>query len=573
MGFVDLALHSCAPCHAEKYAARNRPVVCGQCGGRMVLGGLRAKTSPAVRKAVSGRRATCMSCEHYGEHERPGGCVEGCGLLPKPCKIDLLRLDPKFTGPRGRECWEPIAPTPQAELPTSAESGPQILAKFHTPQPAPETRYQIIIKSLLRWVCVERLVRSIKRWYPTVEILIADDSFKKIPDKWPEEIERIIKIPGVTWYQLEHDCGLPAGRAFLLRQGTTPYIVNCDDDFVFTPETRVDRLADILDHDASIGLASGLVRMDGRTAQTWNGHFSFVGEGANRLLRMQPLSSPWETLNGVWYRRTDLTWNFYCARRETVLGCADDPNFKICGEHLDRFLSFHRDGVKIVESPNVIIGHIHYKPPAYVPFRQRTQKFYAPMIKKWGIAAPPNHPASSMPGVEIRDVMQMVRDQHRERPNLVLLTVGHTGSTIAAKILGALGWDLGDADEEYGESVSVRDANQRRDWSSAAEILAAMPEPWVIKDPRFCEHIDRWLPSFERYSPTLVWLTRDEDATAESFRRRGESLELFRRRIAAAESHFERWTGPKIKVDYSQLQAAISMWRQADEGSVFVNHG
>lgn len=124
-----------------------------------------------------------------------------------------------------------------------------------------------------------------------------------------------------------------------------------------------------------------------------------------------------------------------------------------------------------------------------------------------------------------------------------------------------MGWDRGDSDEDYGESVSVRDCNQRRDWSTAADVLAALPEPWVIKDPRFCEHLDKWLPILKPYSPIVVWLTRDEAATAGSYERRGESVKTLERRLVDAQRHFDRWTGPKLQVGYEQVRAAISLFK------------
>ncbi|WP_164104238.1 hypothetical protein [Candidatus Laterigemmans baculatus] len=148
-----------------------------------------------------------------------------------------------------------------------------------------------------------------------------------------------------------------------------------------------------------------------------------------------------------------------------------------------------------------------------------------------------------------------------DRPNIVLLTVGHTGSTVLSKMLGTLGWNLADADDEYGESVSVRNCNIAKAWGKIPSVLAALPEPWVIKDPRFCEHLERWMPGLERYSPTLVWLTRDSNDTRDSHTRRGESESLLNRRLMAAKRHFELWTGQKLRLDYDQVKAAASLFR------------
>lgn len=150
----------------------------------------------------------------------------------------------------------------------------------------------------------------------------------------------------------------------------------------------------------------------------------------------------------------------------------------------------------------------------------------------------------------------MLVDQHRERPNIVLLTVGHIGSSVVSHMLGQLGWNLGDADDEYGESVSVRDCNHRRDFSAAEKVLAKLPEPWVIKDPRFCETLDDWLPFLKRYSPLLVWLTRDRKAVEDGSVAAVKACAP----LLAAQRHFDRWTGPKLKIDYQQAAAAIALF-------------
>lgn len=442
-----------------------------------------------------------------------------------------------------------------------AFSYPEILAKFQTFQNNPETRFQVTIKSILRWKSVERLVKSIKRWYPNVEILIVDDSFESMPDNLPEEIERVISTPGVTWYQVEYDYGLSASRSFLMREATSDYVINCDDDFVFTEETKIHLLADILDQDKSVDIAAGLVRMDGKVAEEWNGHFEFVKKEKGYVLEVLPLQSEWKRCNNVWYRQTDLTWNFYCARKSRLIENPRDPRFKIVGEHLDHFLGFHRDGIKTVETPNIIVGHLENRPQEYLKMRRRYKEFFDPLMEKWEILRAPNHKAGPAKGIEVKDVEQMLLDQHREKPNIVLLTVGHTGSSVVSKMLGELGWNLADADEEYGESVSIRSANQKKDWSNAEEILDELGDGWVIKDPRFCEHLDKWKPYLIKHSPILVWITKNEEEVVGSYDRRGESLELLSQRLEAAKEHYDNWTGPKIKIDYSQIQGMISLWR------------
>src|SRR6185437_9108184 len=79
------------------------------------------------------------------------------------------------------------------------------------------------------------------------------------------------------------------------------------------------------------------------------------------------------------------------------------------------------------------------------------------------------------------------------RPNVLVYGVGHSGTTILTRMLFALGWNSADADEQYAESVSIRDLNRRLlsdrgkeiDRSGLTAALSALPDPWALKDPRF----------------------------------------------------------------------------------------
>lgn len=51
----------------------------------------------------------------------------------------------------------------------------------------------------------------------------------------------------MQYYNLEKDCGLSAGRNFLLNKIQTKYFVLADDDFVFDQKTNLERAVQILE--------------------------------------------------------------------------------------------------------------------------------------------------------------------------------------------------------------------------------------------------------------------------------------------------------------------------------------
>ena len=82
-----------------------------------------------------------------------------------------------------------------------------------------------VIKTFERPHVLKRLVRSIKRCYPDLNIIVVDDSRKSRP------------LPGVKWLSLPFDSGVSAGRSAGLSRVETPYILLLDDDFILYSRT------------------------------------------------------------------------------------------------------------------------------------------------------------------------------------------------------------------------------------------------------------------------------------------------------------------------------------------------
>uniref|UniRef100_A0A8C2RGM8 Beta-1,4-N-acetyl-galactosaminyltransferase 1 n=1 Tax=Capra hircus TaxID=9925 RepID=A0A8C2RGM8_CAPHI len=95
----------------------------------------------------------------------------------------------------------------------------------------------IATKTFLRYNRLRALIASIRRFYPTVTVVIADDSDK------PESI----RGPHIEHYLMPFGKGWFAGRNLAISQVTTKYVLWVDDDFVFTARTRLERLVDVLE--------------------------------------------------------------------------------------------------------------------------------------------------------------------------------------------------------------------------------------------------------------------------------------------------------------------------------------
>lgn len=264
---------------------------------------------------------------------------------------------------------------------------------------------------------------------------------------------------------------------------------------------------------------------------------------------------PWRSAGGAIYRPCDAVLNFALARKQIVDSCPWDEDLPL-NEHCEFFYRLRRQAQwRVAYCPSVGVLHHRDRPSDYRPHRER--KFTQHVRAKTGLNF-------TLPGSQFVEI-------EATRPNIVVLGVGHANTSITTRQLHALGWQAGDADEEYGESVSVREINQRFlkktrqfDHQSAAAALDRLPEPWAIKDPRFAETLSEWAPALVPYQPLLVWITKDRGLVVESYVRRGTSRSTAERRVAqreaACEERFADWPWGRMTIETAVLAAAVSLF-------------
>lgn len=114
--------------------------------------------------------------------------------------------------------------------------------------PCPEG-VTIIVKTFERPRCIANFLDSVRRYYADIPILVCEDSREPLFDDGTEP------SAGIHWHTLPFSDGhtLGAGRNHLLKLVLTPRFFLADDDHEFTPHTRLDAMARIMDrHDLDI---------------------------------------------------------------------------------------------------------------------------------------------------------------------------------------------------------------------------------------------------------------------------------------------------------------------------------
>lgn len=221
----------------------------------------------------------------------------------------------------------------------------------------------ILIKTFLRPGILDKCIKSIKKFYPNIKILIADDGKTNEKDKRQDVISH---------YILPFDTGVSYGRNFLLDKVETKYIFLADDDTIFTEETKIELLLNVLENNDEIDIAS-----------IWNKPEKFWGKlEKNKNVLKKIMHQHTEIING--YKVYDFVPNLFLGRTDKIKKIRWDNDLKIC-EHLDFFWRAKQNNIKSVFLENISAVNHHTKNKEYSKYRDRVVKFQALQMKKIGV--------------------------------------------------------------------------------------------------------------------------------------------------------------------------------------------
>ncbi|KAM9800454.1 beta-1,4 N-acetylgalactosaminyltransferase 1 [Syngnathus typhle] len=202
----------------------------------------------------------------------------------------------------------------------------------------------IATKTFLRYDKLQNLIDSVRKYYPTVTIIIADDSQNPQSISGPY-IEHYIMPFGKGWF---------AGRNLAISQVTTKYVLWVDDDFIFTSKTKLEKFVDVLER-TTLDLVGGAVREATGYSTTYrqtisvepgeeDGDCLHLRRGFHHIIQGFP--------NCV---VTDGVVNFFLARTDKVQQVGFDPRLNRVA-HLEFFI----DGLgslHVGSCDDVIVSH------------------------------------------------------------------------------------------------------------------------------------------------------------------------------------------------------------------------
>ncbi|XP_030634423.1 beta-1,4 N-acetylgalactosaminyltransferase 1 [Chanos chanos] len=202
----------------------------------------------------------------------------------------------------------------------------------------------IATKTFLRYDKLQDLIDSVRKYYPTVTIVIADDS----------EHPKTVSGPYIEHYIMPFGKGWFAGRNLAVSQVTTKYVLWVDDDFIFTANTKLEKLVDVLEK-TTLDLVGGAVREATGYTATYRQTISIEpGEEEGDCLHMR--RGFHHTIQGFPHCVvTDGVINFFLARTDKVQQVGFDPRLARVA-HLEFFI----DGLGLLHvgsCDDVIVNH------------------------------------------------------------------------------------------------------------------------------------------------------------------------------------------------------------------------
>jgi glycosyltransferase involved in cell wall biosynthesis len=103
----------------------------------------------------------------------------------------------------------------------------------------------MLVKTFERPRILRRLLASVKRLYPSLRVVVVDDSRKPV------------HLEGVKTITMPYDSGISAGRNEGLRHVTTNYVLLLDDDVVFFRHTHLGRALALMERHPQIDIMGG----------------------------------------------------------------------------------------------------------------------------------------------------------------------------------------------------------------------------------------------------------------------------------------------------------------------------
>lgn len=207
-----------------------------------------------------------------------------------------------------------------------------------------------VIISFLRPEYVYECVGSLKRQYPGINILVAENG------EYDAEMRKFVMRNGGRYMVMPFDSGVCYARNRLMEMVKTTYVLVGDDDFYYTDEAKVDKMRWFLTSHEEAALIGGRIREAG-IVKDYQGRIDREDDGI--VYKELDLNQSWEIegRSELRYAEADITFNYFLARTSNVRDIPWDEQIKVAYEHSDWFISLKDARRKVFFTPDAIVVH------------------------------------------------------------------------------------------------------------------------------------------------------------------------------------------------------------------------
>lgn len=236
----------------------------------------------------------------------------------------------------------------------------------------------VLVKTFNRPKTVSGAVSKIRRFYPDIRILLADDSQDTV----------VINDGKTEVFPMPFDSGVSKGRNFLLEKVETPYFLMMDDDHYFNRRTNLGKMLRLLE-DEDFDILSALVFQRAFLRREF-----YRKELVDFYLNMEMEDGVLKFVDGFYektqdYVTCDLVHQFFLAKTNAVQQIGGWDDRLKTADHADFFIRVKQAHLKVGYTPRARVDHVHRRDERfskdYKAFRTRMSEFRKIWIEQHNI--------------------------------------------------------------------------------------------------------------------------------------------------------------------------------------------
>lgn len=235
------------------------------------------------------------------------------------------------------------------------------------------TKVTVIFKSFERQSLAKGLYRNIRRYYPDIKIIIADDS--EIPLELEDKNLEVINLP--------FNSGLSYGIIEALERVKTPYVIRLDDDELLTPFSNFHKHLRFLEEEKRADLVAVSFLQALRINNLEKRAESFFNQELKYAIK--PLKIPNRTPIRDGYTVIGKPPNIFIARTDALRKVGYDKNIRMIDHH-EFFLRASGEIVSVFDKNSFVFHRHNFLDKNYLKYRSDyhgDKKYISAKISSW----------------------------------------------------------------------------------------------------------------------------------------------------------------------------------------------